>query len=132
MSRTGGQTFGSRQPRRWLIEVAYGAQHHHPIQINAPSVMKKAERLQNAGIFHSGSNKIALAIGMVADPLIRSLIEQLTVPESGGGKGIALKHERRAVVVGSREVRACRFQLGRIVQLDRLRLLVSPFPQARV
>src|ERR1700690_3520701 len=104
MSRTGGQTFGSRQPRRWLIEVAYGAQHHHPIQINAPSVMKKAQRLQNAGIFHSGSNKIAFAIGMVADPLIRPLIEQLSVPESGGGKCIALKHEWRAAGVRSRKM----------------------------
>ena len=108
----GRQAFRGGQPNGRLIEVADRAQHHHPVQIDASGVMKKTERLQNAGVLHGGGNKIALPAGLIADPVVRPLVEQFAVPEGGGGKRVAFQNEGRTVGIRSVKVRALCRQLG--------------------
>src|SRR5260370_1284009 len=69
------------------------------------------EGLEGAGVFDAAEGVGAVAVGLVLDPVTGPLVEQLAVPEGGGGEIVAAEDEGGTVGGGLFVLHAAFFDL---------------------
>ena len=92
-----GETLGGGDADTMLVEVRCGAEDEDAIDVELVRFGKPGEGLKGAGVLHAADGVGAVAVGLVFDPVASPLVEELAVPEGGGGEVVSSEDEGRAM-----------------------------------
>ena len=88
-----GEALGCGGTGTLLVEVGSGAENEDAVDVHLFCFGEPGEGLQGAGVFHAADDVGAVAVGLVFDPVASPLVEELAVPEGGGGEVVAAEDE---------------------------------------
>src|ERR1700733_10584383 len=88
-----GEALGGRDAGALLVVVARGAENEDAVDVHFVGLGEPSEGLESAGVFHAADGVGAAAVGLVFDPVASPLVEELAVPEGGGGEVVAAEDE---------------------------------------
>ena len=113
-----GEALGGSESAGGLVVVGDGAEDEDAVEVGFTRQGEVVEGLEGAGVFHSGGDEGSLTFGEVVDPVGGPSIEELAMPEGGGGDFVSEEDLRGMVGLGSVEVGADFGEFGAVVEGD--------------